>query len=162
MVKRRKKDKTKDPDIWEFEKRWKRALADYENLERRSLREIEEKVRLANEKLLRELLPILDNLEKAHKHLKDDGLSMILRDFKGVFEKEGVSEILVGEKFDPAYCEAVDVVKGEEDGKIVEVLEKGYRMGEKVIRTAKVRIIKKDVGKDFEKVKKASTFGDYA
>lgn len=162
MSKIGKKEKTKDADVKELEERWRRALADYENLERRSAREIEEKVRLANERLLKELLPILDNLEKAREHLKDDGLLMILRDFKQLLEREGVSEIAVGEKFDPSICEAVDVVKGEEDGKVAQVLQKGYRLGGKVIRTAKVKVVKKDVGKDVEKAKKSSTFGDYA
>lgn len=160
MVKQAKKGKSKETK--ELEERLKRVLADYENLERRSLREIEERTKLANEKMLIMLIPVLDNLEKAQDHMKDEGITMIAKQFKQILESYGVSEVSLKGHFDPETCEAIEIVQGNDDGRIAQVLEKGYSLNGKVIRTAKVKVFKKDLDEEGEKAEKASTFGDYA
>lgn len=157
-----KKNKVKTIQIKELEERLKRTLADYENLEKRTQREIDEKSQIAAQRLILSVLPVLDNLEKAQEHLKDEGVSMVSKQFRQVLENQGVSEIVLEEQFDPELCEAIEVVEGQDEGKIAQVLEKGYSLAGRVIRTAKVKVIKKDVSEDVQKAQKASEFGDYA
>jgi len=142
---------------------WKRALADYQNLEKRFNQEREVLHKLVSAGLIVKFLPILDNLEKAASHIKDNGLSMVVEQFKNTLSSEGVSEIEIkDEKFDPNFCEAVEVVQGQEDGKIAQIIEKGYQLNGKVIRTAKVKVFKKNLGKEEKKAEEGSKFGDYA
>lgn len=142
----------------------KRALADYANLEKRvaTERELMEKLALVN--LVLKFLPILDNLDKACKHLKDDGVLMVTKQFREVLTSVGVKEVgVVGEKFDPKFHEAVEVVEGGQDGKIVEVLAPGFGIDGQIIRPAKVKVEKVKLEKEAkEKAEKASGFGDYA
>lgn len=123
---------------------WKRAVADYQNLEKRVSKEKEEWRQLVNLVLLGQLLPIFDNLERAQGHLRDEGLDIVLRDFKNVFERQGLQalEVQVGEEFDVNRHECVEVVPGENDNRVVDVVAKGYIMGDKVIRPAKVKVSK--------------------
>jgi molecular chaperone GrpE len=117
-----------------------RALADYQNLEKRVEREKENFVRFANAVLILKMLPILDNLERANEHLKDQGIELVIKQFKDALSSEGVTEIeAVGAAFNPELHEAIEKISGEE-GKVLSVVEKGYRLGEKVIRPAKVRV----------------------
>lgn len=106
-----------------------RALADYQNLAKRIDREKEEIVARANKNLLKELLPVLDNLEVAQVHLEDQGLAMAIAQFKNVLEQNGVEEIETkkDDSFDEALHEAAEAVEGGEKGKIAEVLRKGYK-----------------------------------
>ena len=126
--------------IVELTNKWKRALADYSNLERRVETQQQQFVRLANLTLYDKLLPILDDLERAAKHINDNGLRMILKQFDAVLESEGVLEIKTqDENFDPNSMDCLEMVKGEKN-KVVEVRCKGYRLGEAVIRPAKVTV----------------------
>jgi molecular chaperone GrpE len=135
---------------------WKRALADYQNLEKRLTQEREILHVLLNAGLILKFLPILDNLEKAVLHIKDDGLSMVVKQFKEALVSEGVAEIEIKDgKFDPNFCEAVGIVQGKDEGKIAQVIEKGYQLKGKVIRAAKVRVFKKEVGQEEKKAEKA-------
>lgn len=142
----------------------KRALADYENLEKRvkAEREIIGKLTLA--KLIEKFLPVLENLDKAAKHVKNDGVLMVAKQFREVLMSLGVKEVgSVGESFDPKLHEAVEVVEGKNDGKIVEVLSSGFAINGEVILPAKVKVEKVKVDKVVkEKAEKASGFGDYA
>lgn len=124
----------------ELEENYLRALADYQNLSKRVEREKETFVKFANAVLILKMLPVLDNLERASEHLKDQGIELVLKQFKESLSSEGVTEITAhGQEFNPELHEAVEKVKGEE-GRVVEVLEKGYKLGEKVIRPAKVKV----------------------
>ncbi|OGD86334.1 nucleotide exchange factor GrpE [Candidatus Curtissbacteria bacterium RBG_16_39_7] len=88
---------------------------------------------------------------------------MVVKQFKETLVSEGVSEIEIKDgKFDPNFCEAVGVVQGKDEGKIAQVIEKGYQLNGKVIRVAKVKVFKKEVGEEEKKAEKASKFGDYA
>ena len=120
--------------------KWKRALADYQNLERRVNQEKKSLVEFSNAVLIDKLLPVLDSLEKAQNHLKDKGLAMTVDQFKAVLKTEGVEEIqALNKKFNPLQMDCSEVVRGKEDV-VVEVVEKGYFLKDKVLRPAKVKV----------------------
>ena len=130
---------------------WQRAAADYQNLKRRAEKEREEYGRLAAAALVINILPLLDDLERALQSVDIrlagltwvDGIRLIYRKFQAVLEAAGVSEIKAeGETFDPNLHEAVMYGEGEE-GKVVAEVQKGYRLGDRVIRPAMVVVGKK-------------------
>lgn len=148
----------------QLEDQLKRALADYQNLEKRIEEERKLLSRLSASLLIEKLLPVLDNLENAQGHLKDEGLEMVLKQFKNILTEEGVEEIAAeGNQFDPNLHEAVETKEGENDNMIIKVVSKGYRIENTILRPAKVIVSKKKVDKQAEKkAEKASEFGDYA
>jgi molecular chaperone GrpE len=126
--------------VEEVENLWKRAVADYRNLQKRIDDEKSGWRSFANECLLQNLLPVLDNLYKAHTHIKDPGLELTVKDFKQVLKNEGVEEIVSdGETFDPVSMEAVDVVEGEKN-KVIETVLTGYTLQNKLLRPARVKV----------------------
>ena len=126
--------------INELDNNWKRALADYQNLQKRTSEERLTFVEFSNSTLIRKLLPILDNLEMLEKHLDDEGLKMIVKEFKSVIKEEGVEEIdSDGVLFDAAQMEAVEIVDGPAN-KVTEVLQKGYILKQKLLRPARVKV----------------------
>ncbi len=130
----------------EVTENWKRAVADYRNLEKRVRGEREALASFSSLLILARIIPILDNLERAQKAHPQEGLDLIIKDFQKVLADEGVEEIVaVGTAFDPHWHEAVDTVAGEE-GKVIEVVEKGYKIGDQVLRPAKVKVGKAAVG----------------
>lgn len=132
---KKKTSKTK-----EFEEGWKRALADYHNLERRVEKERREFVKFANAVLVDKLLGVLDSLEQAEVHLKDKGLNMALDQFRSVLQTEGVTEIKSkGEKFDAEAMDCAEVVKGPKNV-VMKVINKGYKLNDLVLRPAKVKV----------------------
>lgn len=142
--------------------KWKRAAADYANLEKRYAREKEEVVVFANTRLLLKMLPVLDDLEKAVATHPSEGLALILRKFKTLLRSEGLEEIAaVGESFDPQIHECLEVVQGEE-GKIVAVLRRGYKIGEKVLRPAQARVGQaRPQGESEQAEREGAKSGDY-
>lgn len=139
MVSVKKNDLKKQ--IEDLTYRWKRALADYQNLEKRYEKEKEDFVQFANANLILKLVKVLENLQKAAEHLKDPGLNLVIGELKRVLGEEGVEEIkLTGEKFDPNLMEAVEVVLGKEENKVAEVVSKGYLLKGKVLLPAKVKV----------------------
>ncbi|HXH22397.1 MAG TPA: nucleotide exchange factor GrpE [Dehalococcoidia bacterium] len=125
---------------------WQRAAADYQNYKRRVEQEREEMGRLATAALIINILPILDDLERAlqsiDSHLAGltwvDGIRLIYRKFQAVLEMNGVREIQAeGADFDPNYHEAVAFAEGE-DGKVLSVVQKGYTLNNRVLRPAMV------------------------
>jgi molecular chaperone GrpE len=129
-----------------FYQSWQRAAADYQNFKRRVEDERSETARLASAALIINLLPLLDDLDRALKnvdaHLAGltwvDGIRLIYRKFQAMLEMAGVAEIDAdGQTFDPAQHEAVSQAPGE-DNKVVSVVQKGYRLGDRVIRPAMV------------------------
>jgi molecular chaperone GrpE len=125
---------------------WQRAAADFQNFKRRTEQEREEVARLANAALIINILPILDDLERAllsvDAHLAGltwvDGIRLIYRKFQAVLEAAGVSEIKTeGQEFDPRVHEAVMYGEGEE-GKIVSEVQRGYTLDGRVLRPAMV------------------------
>jgi len=127
-----------EADVWKA--KYVRALADYQNLEKRTHEHVNESRTYASLHIVRLLLPVLDNLERATKHLADDGLKHIVRQFHMVFADVGVTRIdVIGKPFDPVEMDCVALVEGE-NGIVVEELVAGYRMHDKVIRPAKVNV----------------------
>lgn len=134
------------PNVEELENQLKRALADYHNLERRVDEERKLLSQLSSIILIEKFLPILDNLENAQSHLKDEGLDIVIKQFKDVLTSEGVEEIdAEGTQFDPNLHEAIEVAEGPDEGRIVKVVAKGYKVNNKVLRPAKVVVSKTDV-----------------
>ena len=124
----------------EYLDNWKRERADFINYKKDEAKRIEEIVKYANEDVILETLEIVDDLELATKELPGTGLDQIIKKFVSLFQKYGVERIPVaGEQFNP---ELHDAVETEPDGqKIVEV-RSGYTMRGRVIRPARVKIIK--------------------
>jgi molecular chaperone GrpE len=124
----------------ELENNWKRALADYRNLQKRTEEERVAFAEFANSALIRQLLPIVDNLEMLDKHVKDPGLTMILKEFKNILEQEGATQIEAFEKdYDPLTMEAVETVTGPKN-KVVEVISNGYLFKNKLIKPSRVKV----------------------
>jgi len=127
----------------DLEDQLKRALADYQNLERRVEGERKLLTTLSSAILIEKFLPVLDNLESAQKHLNDEGLEIVIKQFKDVLTSEGVEEIQAdGQGFDPKVHEAIETSEGQEDGRIVKVIRKGYKLNDKVLRPAQVAVEK--------------------
>ena len=107
------KSKKVDNKNIELENQLKRALADYQNLERRVSQERQLLGQLSTALIIEKFLPVLDNLESAQSHLNDQGLSLVIKQFKDILQGEGVEEINATDQvFDPNLHEAVEVVEG--------------------------------------------------
>lgn len=131
---------------------WKRAKADYINLKRENEKKQVEIIQFANAALILELLPIYDNLKLALNHLPDDrkdmkewvkGMEQIKKQFAALLKNLSIEEIkTVGEKFDPELHEAVgrEKVEGTESETIIEEIKGGYKLYEKVLEPAKVKV----------------------
>jgi molecular chaperone GrpE len=125
---------------------WQRAQADLMNYRRRAEQEKEEIGRFGNTTIMLSLLPILDDLERAltsipddlAKHSWVDGIRLIERKLQANLEAQGLSQIkALGEPFDPNLHEAMMQGKGKE-GTVVEEIEKGYKLNNRLIRPSKV------------------------
>ena len=135
----------KDQNHQELEERLKRTMADYQNLERRIEEERKLLSKLSALLLVEKLLPVLDNLENAQAHLDDEGLEMVIKQFKEILTQEGVEEIeAIGQQFDPSEHEAIETQTGEDDNIVARVLAKGYKIEDKVIRPARVVVSRKE------------------
>ncbi len=133
--------------VKDFKDKYLRALADYQNLEKQTQSWKEDFVKFASQNLIIQILEILDDLEKAQEHLPDEGLKLVLDKLQTILKNNGLEEIFCeGAAFDPNLCEAVEILAGEEDNKIVKILKKGYKLNGKVIRVAKVTVTKKQNG----------------
>ena len=127
----------------EFKNKYLRALADYQNLEKRINQERFELMKMGNKNLLIKVIPFLDNLEKAEVFVKDQGLKISKDHFMQILKEAGLEEMdLMGKDFDPNFAEAIDIIPGREDNKVVEVLRKGYKFEDKIIRVAQVKVSK--------------------
>jgi molecular chaperone GrpE len=124
-----------------------RTKADFENYRKRALRDQERLVAPAHERLVKELLPILDDLERAleaaERHEEAalvDGVKLVQKSLTKALEKEGLAEIETEGSFDPHVHEAMltQPGNGAESGSVLEVVQRGYRLGDKVVRPAKV------------------------
>lgn len=123
-----------------------RALADYDNLRKRSEEERGIWIKVATQNLVQKILPVIDTLETAQKHLNDPGLAIAASQLKAVLEEEGLEEIAPesGEMFNPELHEAIDSLEdGKKTGKIAEVFAKGWRFTDGlIVRYAKVKVYK--------------------
>jgi len=135
-----------DVKVAALEDRLLRLAADFENYKKRAAREREAYVTLANERLIGELLPILDDLERAlvaateHEEAQlEEGVRLVHRSLAGVLERQGVTAIETDGRFDPHVHEALLSQPSEaEEGSVLDVVQKGYRLGDRVVRPARV------------------------
>jgi len=131
----------------EADDRLLRLAADFDNYKKRAARERAEYVALANERLLKELLPILDDLERAlnaaeeHEEAQlEEGVRLVHRSLASLLERQGVKEIATDGKFDPHVHEALLAQPSDEaeQGDVLDVIQKGYTLGDRVVRPARV------------------------
>ena len=126
----------------------KRLAADFENYRKRVARDQESLVARAHERLVKELLPVLDDLERAlvaaaeHEEAKlEEGVRLVHRELESLLSREGLAEIETDGRFDPHVHEALLAQPSDQDeGSVVEVIQKGYRLGDRVLRPARVVI----------------------
>lgn len=141
----KKKKKEDKISYEEMEGRYKRALADYQNLLKRGMEEKQEFIKYANERLILEMLPVYDNLKESLKHVDKkaqesgwaEGIKFVVKQFKDALTSLGVSEIEIkNKKFDSNKMEAIEG-KGE---KVKSIIKSGYELNGKVIIPARVSL----------------------
>jgi len=131
--------------IEELENGWKRAVADYQNLEKRVREEKREWVLIANKNLLLRILPILDTLILALKYSQDKSLKVSVNQFLDILKNEGVTKIETKDKdFDPRLMEGIERVTGAKD-KVIEETRAGYMLNDNVLKPAQVTVGKGSV-----------------
>ncbi|MBI3109682.1 nucleotide exchange factor GrpE [Candidatus Daviesbacteria bacterium] len=162
-----KKQETK---VRELENQLKRAVADYQNLEKRVQEGRSELTNFMGAELIKRLLPVLDHLERALSSASElekesgwfKGVELAVKELNQVLQSEGLGEIQADGGFDPTLHEAVDTRVGE-DNKIIEVVRKGYTLNGKVLRPAQVVVGRKQLEKETEEqLEKTVETGDYA
>jgi molecular chaperone GrpE len=147
----------KDREIAELKDKYLRALAESENIRKRTRQQSEETVRLQRENLLRDLLPIADNLERAVEAARTagggepivEGVEMVLRSLLDFLKSHGVSQIsAVGQPFDPQRHEAVDHVESSEHppNTVVSEFHRGYLIGDRMLRPSRVSVARGATG----------------
>ena len=124
-----------------------RLKAEFDNYRKRVARDQQELAARAHERLVKELVPILDDLERAleavaqHEEAQlEEGVRLVHRSLASLLERQGVKEIATEGKFDPHVHEALlaQPAEGLESGSVVQVLQKGYKLGDRVLRPARV------------------------
>ncbi|MFH0863885.1 MAG: nucleotide exchange factor GrpE [Candidatus Gottesmanbacteria bacterium] len=124
---------------------WKRALADYQNLEKRVAGERYDLACFANRELIIKLLPVIDTFNKLKEHLRDQGLDLAIKQFSDILKTEGLEKIeVLGKDFDPLEMECVEAVEGEEN-KVLKETREGYTMKGKIIKPSQVVVGQKKV-----------------
>jgi molecular chaperone GrpE len=123
-----------------------RLKAEFDNYRKRAARDQEALVARAGERIVKELLPVLDDLERAleaaeeHEEAKlEEGVKLVHRQLEQLLEREGLAPVETDGKFDPHVHEALLTQPSESDeGSVIEVVQKGYRLGDRVLRPARV------------------------
>ena len=146
----------------EYKDRWMRLAAEFDNYKKRRTREFDALIQSASENLIRDLLPVLDSVARALEHSADgeedsdgfrQGVAMIMEEFPKVLQRRGLSEIeAAGQPFDPNFHEALMQMTSEDhaEGLVMAVVERGYRICEKVIRPARVVVSGGSAGEESE------------
>jgi len=135
----------------EYQQRALRTQADFDNFRKRTLKEKEDFAKYASSKLITELLPIIDNFDRAISAAGDNaeiesfakGVSMIFRQLEGVLKAEGLEAMdAVGQPFNPEFHQAIMQVESDEyeEGIVVEEVQKGYMLKDRVLRPAMVKV----------------------
>ena len=134
-------------ELAELKDRWMRERADLENYKRRAVREKQDALRFGSEALLKDLLPVIDNLHRALAHAKSDdpiaaGVQMVLRGFDEIFERHGVKVVPArGEPFDPSRHEAISHVESEHPpNTVIDEHQRGYVLHDRLLRPALVTV----------------------
>lgn len=136
-----------------FKDQWMRSAADFDNFRKRSRKELEDTRKAGREELLKDLLPVFDNLERAMTSSERatevkpvaDGLKMVLRQFADTLGRSGITKVnTVGNNFDPSVHEAIQQVETDEHppGTVVAEVQPGYLQGDRLVRAAMVVVAK--------------------
>lgn len=135
----------------EFLSGWQRAKADFANYKKEEKERMQGLVEYVKQEFLFSFLSLIDNLERAEKELKEEekssktvqGFLQIGKQLREFLKSQGIREIEAkGKEFNPSLHEAIATVEGEKSGKVIEVLEKGYMVGNRLLRPAKVKVVK--------------------
>lgn len=124
----------------EYAEKIARLQAEFDNSRKRMEKEKQEIMLNANANLLTDLLPALDHFELALKHNKDKGVQMIYDELQEILKNNGLKVISTKGNFNPRLHEAVISVEGDSDGVILEEIQKGYSINERLLRASKVKI----------------------
>jgi molecular chaperone GrpE len=134
-------------ELAEIKDRWLRERADLENFKRRAIREKQDALRFGSEALLKDLLPVIDNLHRALAHAKSDdpivtGVQLVLRGLDEVFERHGVKIVPArGTPFDPNRHEAISHVESEAPANtVIDEHQRGYLLHDRLLRPALVTV----------------------
>ncbi|MDB5212213.1 MAG: Heat shock protein GrpE [Myxococcaceae bacterium] len=136
-----------------FKEQWMRSAADFDNFRKRSRKELEDTRKAGREELLKDLLPVFDNLERAMTSAEratevkpvSDGLKMVLRQFTDTLGRSGITKVpTIGQQFDPGLHEAIQQVETDEHppGTVVAEVQPGYLQGDRLVRAAMVVVAK--------------------
>lgn len=135
----RSEDEELHEKLSECEEKYRRAIADYQNLEKRNIIDRSEWIKSANREMLLRILPIVDTLVLAVKHDDNKTLEVAYNQFVDILKAEGVVKIdTEGKKFDPTVMECLEMV--EEGDMVIEELRTGYMLYDKLLRPAQVRV----------------------
>jgi len=148
-------------DIKVHQEQYLRTLAEMENLRKRTQRDKEDLAKFANENILREILPVIDNLERAVDHAEQaetndglfEGVQMTLTQFSQLLTKFGVEPVdAIGQPFDPAYHQAMGQLESDEHpvNTVVQQMQKGYQLNSRLLRPAFVMLAKAPANKETE------------
>lgn len=124
---------------------WQRAKADFINARKDEEKRMEEFAKFANKNILNDFLQAADSIDMALKHAESEGMKQIKSQFAEILKKHGVAEVdsSLGKKFNPEEHEAIEEAEVEtesQDGVIIEELQKGYKLFNRVLRPAKVKV----------------------
>jgi molecular chaperone GrpE len=140
-----------------LKEQWMRTAADFDNFRKRARRDVDEARRGGREELLKDLLPVFDNLERAIQSAQRatevkpvaEGLTMVVKQFVDVVGRAGITKVpTVGSSFDPTIHEAIQQVETDEHapGTVVSEVQPGYMQGERLVRAAMVVVAKAKTG----------------
>ena len=140
-----------------FKDQWMRSAADFDNFRKRSRKELEDTRKAGREELLKDLLPVFDNLERAMTSAEratevkpvSEGLKLVLRQFTDTLARSGITKVpTVGQPFDPSMHEAIQQVETDEvaPGTVMAEVQPGYLQGERLVRAAMVVVAKPSAG----------------
>jgi len=147
-----KKESLLEDKFKEMENKYKRALADYHNLQKQTAKEKQEFAKYANEQLILEMLPVYDNLKTSMAHIDENtekngwaqGIKYVIKQFADALKNLGIEEINTeGEKFDHNTMEAVGQEETDDkrkEGNVAKELSAGYKLNGKVIKAARVSV----------------------
>lgn len=151
-------NETEDPvaalekQVAEYKDKYLRQVAEFDNYRKRVVKEKAELIKNGGEKVIAAILPIVDDFERAHDNMEKmedvnavkEGVALIIDKFLSVLKHEGLEKIdAVGQPFDVDYHEAIAMVPGQPDemkGKVMDCVQTGYKLNDKVIRHAKVAV----------------------
>lgn len=126
--------------VAELENNWKRALADYKNLEQRYQTQKADWIKFAALELVLKLLPVLDDLNLALQHRPDNGIKLIGDKLSRIIKEQGLIEIeTTGGDFNPTEMECAQIVSGAKN-KVVKTVLPGYRLYDRIVRPARVEV----------------------